>query len=580
MPRVEGDLMTFLPVIGRELRRRSRRRLTYWTRVGVALGGVLVAIPPFISSDFLGSASPTDTGAEVFNSIVAAMFVVCAAACLVTADVIGQERRDGTLGLLILARVRGLDLLLGKLGSAGIAGLGALATFLPVLMLPVLAGGVTGGEAFRKGLALLSTLIFALALGLFASACRNERFQAARLAVGSCVCLMIVPWLFLLVMPPAVNLITGISPLVLTIMASDSEYQAGPEFYWSALGMVNLLALMFLIVAAVRIRRTWVDKEEGVRVVEISMVRPVPLPKRWRFRGAAFSDPVAWLVSYQRGFRLLPWWAALIFTIYLSVSWMSAEGTVDLSASMYWLLYAVASAGTDALLAIAAGQFFLDSRRSGQLEVLLTTPAGTTLMKSHWRALRKRLRWPVLFLVVTILLHTTAILRSVSQSWISGGGETSWGFEFPVSWALDAAGTLAEVGTACWLGMWLALRGEGRLGIAGWAAMLATGVPFLFRLGLWLGVEPALTEKMQSWGWFWPWIFTEWMGALLAVTYYWCLYRFAKDRVSLALRGVEQTTPGILKQAGSVLRGLFGWSTEQPERRGMEGRRAEANYYP
>src|SRR5262249_18566060 len=50
MPGVESDV-TFLPVIERELHRRARRRSMYWTRFAVALGGMLVTIPPFISSD-------------------------------------------------------------------------------------------------------------------------------------------------------------------------------------------------------------------------------------------------------------------------------------------------------------------------------------------------------------------------------------------------------------------------------------------------------------------------------------------------------------------------------------------------
>jgi hypothetical protein len=568
--------MTFLPVIARELRRRSRRRLTYWTRVGVALGAVLVAIPPFISSDLWGSANPADTGEEAFNSIVAVLFVICAAACLITADAIGQERRDGTLGLLILTKVRGVDLLLGKLGSGGIAALGALATCMPVLMLPVLAGGVTGGEAFRKGLALMSTLSFALALGLLSSASRTERFKAARLAVAGSVCFTMVPWLVWLVASQSALWATGVSPLVLTVCAGDSEYRREPEFFWWSLSMVNAMACMFLLVAAVRMRRSWSDKEEDFGLAPSGTIRPVPLPKRWRFREAEFTEPITWLVSHQKGFRLLPWWAVLIFALYLGISWMSVQGWVDLSQSVFWLVYAVASAGTDALLAIAASQFFLESRRSGQLEALLTTPAGTMLMASHWQALRKRLRWPVLFLLGIILLHTTGLLYVVGSQSLSGS-ELWWGLQFPVSWALDAASTLAEVATACWLGMWLALRGEGRLGIAGWAAILGTGIPFLFRLGLWLTVEPALTEKFQVLGSLWPWILTEWVGALLALLYFWCLCRFGKRRVSLELRGIERPRRTILRQTGSVLREFIGWKTERPPRPAVERRRASVN---
>ena len=52
-----------------------------------------------------------------------------------------------------------------------------LAAFLPMLMIPVLAGGVTGGEALREGLVLLNTFWFSLCAGLWASARSEESFQ-------------------------------------------------------------------------------------------------------------------------------------------------------------------------------------------------------------------------------------------------------------------------------------------------------------------------------------------------------------------------------------------------------------------
>src|SRR5205823_5474125 len=114
-----------------------------------------------------------------------------------------------------------------------------------------------------------------------------------------------------------------------------------------------------------------------------------------------------------------------------------------------------------------------------------------------------------------------------------------------------------EVGTACWVGMWLALRGEGRLAIAGWAAAIGTGVPFLFRLGLWLGVEPTLNQKLEGWGWFWPWIFGEWLGALLAIAFYLWVYRFAKRRVALELQGAEWAPRKALTATAWSLRAFF-----------------------
>src|SRR5437016_5861618 len=122
------------PVLERDLRVRVRGRGAYWLRVAVALAGLLVCLPPLL---FRGSnRQGSDIGREIFDAVIAAAFVLCSGACLLSADAIGAERRDGTLGLVMLTRVRGFDLLVGKLGASALAGLCAVAAFLPVLMIP------------------------------------------------------------------------------------------------------------------------------------------------------------------------------------------------------------------------------------------------------------------------------------------------------------------------------------------------------------------------------------------------------------------------------------------------------------
>ena len=141
--------MTFLPILERELRVRARSRGTYWSRFAVALAAGLAWLPQLMWSGWIGA--PGAMGQSLLNATVITGLLVCCAACFLTADVISSERRNGTLGLLLLTRVTAFDVLLGKLGSAGLSSLCALAAFLPMLMVPVLAGGVTGGRLSVKG---------------------------------------------------------------------------------------------------------------------------------------------------------------------------------------------------------------------------------------------------------------------------------------------------------------------------------------------------------------------------------------------------------------------------------------------
>ena len=185
--------MTLLPIIERELRVRARRRAGYWTRFGVALGGVLICLPQLLFSLPFGASGTFGKG--IFDSLVAAAFLLSCSACLLTAEAITAEQKEGTLGLLFLTRVKALDVLLGKLGSVGLTSLCGLLAFLPIMMIPILAGGVTGGEAFRKGLALLTMLCLALAVGLWA-ATSGRKSGIVRNAVGVLLLVVFVPFCF------------------------------------------------------------------------------------------------------------------------------------------------------------------------------------------------------------------------------------------------------------------------------------------------------------------------------------------------------------------------------------------------
>src|SRR5207302_10289715 len=98
-----------------------------------------------------------------------ACMVVCGSA-FVTADSISRERREGTLGILLLTRLKTYDVVLGKLCAAGTTTYYALFGFVPALAIMVLAGGVSGGELGRTALALVN--------GVFLSRDRNVGLRA------------------------------------------------------------------------------------------------------------------------------------------------------------------------------------------------------------------------------------------------------------------------------------------------------------------------------------------------------------------------------------------------------------------
>src|SRR5262245_26722276 len=160
--------MTFLPIVGRELRVTARRRGTYWNRTLSALAAILIFAGALI---FETAAPPKELGKDLFN-ILSGLFLFSSLAAGVryTADCLSEEKREGTLGLLFLTDLRGYDVVLGKLAATSLNCVYALFAIFPVMAIPLLLGGVSLGEFWRMTLLLANALFFSLATGIFISA--------------------------------------------------------------------------------------------------------------------------------------------------------------------------------------------------------------------------------------------------------------------------------------------------------------------------------------------------------------------------------------------------------------------------
>jgi hypothetical protein len=383
-----------------------------------------------------------------------------------------------------------------------------LVVFLPVLMIPVLAGGVTGGEAALKGLALVDTLFFALAAGLFQSASRQERLKAMRdsvlLVLGVVVLPLILGALFGkwgLSTPPAVVLLSPLGTLIcagdVVPQSSSGSYSSGlwsaTVSYWISLAWVQALAWLLLIGAGVRLRRA-VREESGAIPCqachqEVSQSSEngdrqdacptrTRRPPRWQ-QSADHASPVEWLVRRQRGIKAALWMAALLGIVY-QLGWTAFApfvGRPFFSSPLYFAVQVPALAFSmigGALFAWAASRFFVEARRTGELELLLTTPLGArTVVSSQWTVLKRLLRWPVVVLLFPLVLRLIA--APFTGSYYSSG----WLFPYAIIMLASLVNTVLSVGTVCWLGLWFGLKARGQGAAILWTVGLAKGVPFL-----------------------------------------------------------------------------------------------------
>src|SRR5205807_802010 len=101
-------MLTMWPVIVRELQAEARRPFTYWMRVLGA--GLLLSAAAY----FFSGPSPRGGGvlfARLHAILLCSIWVLVP---LVMADCISRERREGTLGLLLLTPLTARNIVVAK----------------------------------------------------------------------------------------------------------------------------------------------------------------------------------------------------------------------------------------------------------------------------------------------------------------------------------------------------------------------------------------------------------------------------------------------------------------------------------
>jgi ABC-type transport system involved in multi-copper enzyme maturation permease subunit len=390
-----GWHMTFLPVAQRELLAASRRKATFRMRTGSA---IFAAILTFIMLLFV---SATGAGARsgqfLFNTLVAGghIFAVLAGVFL-TADGISEERRDGTLGFLFLTDLTGLDIIAGKFTGLVLSAFFGLASVFPVLAISWFMGGVSNGEFWRNCVAMLNQLFFAACVGLAMSA--RETRQAR--AVGKT---LILVGFFSILLPtalsglhaagahPRVLIPALLSPTAVIDHVGESAYLRDPSTFFLNLGVSHLLGWAFLISATWAVSQGW----------RLDAARPQrPTAAMTLDRRVLDSSPLGALMGMQKWPQRVAWFAGGT-TVLIALA--SAFGLAGAGAGgfKFPLLLGILVRG---LMAWEVTSFIGECRRSGSLELILTTPLrDADVTRAVIRHLTARYLAPVLLMMVTAL---------------------------------------------------------------------------------------------------------------------------------------------------------------------------------
>ena len=458
--------MTLLPIVERELRLAARKWASFWIRVAAALVAVFIGLL-FMLFTLMGDVSPSQIGRQLFNLLTWMAFPVAAlAGVFFTSDCISEERREGTLGLLFLTDLRGHDVVLGKLVTSSMRAVHALLATFPIVALAMIMGGVTGAQFGQTMLALLLTLTLSLTTGLAFSSVTPD----GRRAMGCTLFFMLT--------------VCAVAPIADAAWASLEDRPFSPFFswlspgyllsqaerprlvFWNVAGISAGLALAFLALACWVTPRTWQEggrrKTSGEKGLLYS-VRYGSAKLRERRRRALLSrNPITWLCGRLR------WRGTVVgFTIVaamITVGWLLSDaqdrtaGTITAYGAAFvlsWILYF--------WMASESARFFAEARRSGALELLLSTPlSGRAVVGGLWQALGR------LFLVPMALLAILQAIGALSALVVNHGPRgPEWTFTLVGVPYAGIGGGLFNILTRGvdliaigWVGIWMGLTSK------------------------------------------------------------------------------------------------------------------------
>ncbi len=368
--------MTFLPMVERELRVLARRPATYrwrWLIGGMAFGLALLLLA------FMGiGGGPQRWGQALFSTLmVYAAFVSVLAGLFGTVDLISEERREGTLGLLFLTDLKGYDVVLGKFSAVALNAFYWLLAIIPVLAMPMLIGGVTFGEVARVSLALFNLLFFTMAVGTWTSVRSVEVYRSLLLAGGLLVlfCIVIPLWFSITNTGGSQSFwaIITCSPTLTLFSSSSAKYGMVPVVYWYSFLSAQLLGWCFLALAIWKVPHVW--RESAKETGGFSPSQKVHRHDAMDFEQRAKwldENPALFLMRPQRVIRFLAKMAAVVALLLLLLDLsLFQNSSIIFVPIIGGLIDWFVLVPLKILLVIHACRFFSDAKQTGVFELLL-----------------------------------------------------------------------------------------------------------------------------------------------------------------------------------------------------------------
>lgn len=508
--------MNFLPIVARELYVTARRRSTYWLRLLVAGAGLVLWFGMVLSVQ--RSRPLFQLGQDLFTALSALALAICLlSGVFLTADCLSEEKRTGTLRLLFLTDLKGVDVVLGKLVATSVHAFYGVLVLAPVLAMSILFGGVTAGELGRVVLVLLASLLLSLGMGILISALLREAIQTMMTTFLALVFLAgVCPWIHwlerLLTGHAASRLWLLPSPGYAYWMAFDARYRVPlvrMEFWQSCLLLLFLAGLLLGAACWLLPGRCEGEPSGAFKQSGQAISPSTTLVKRGRChelsRRRLEKNPFLWLCQREYRTRLLGMAILGAFAVLWLGSLLCSVGARKNNTDFFilclftgWGLHVVFKI----LIALQATRRLFEDRQSGNWELLLVTPLPRAVIPAgQWAVLRQWFLWPGLGLGLVNMAFLFVIFAFSDLLQIHGEDRSIFALQFCGGLVVLRMDYWALV----WSGMAAALRARTFPRAAGAALGRVMAIPWLGLCFIVFLLKGRNLGPMQAWSVFALW---------------------------------------------------------------------------
>ncbi|MFN7138940.1 MAG: hypothetical protein ACK4UN_06355, partial [Limisphaerales bacterium] len=290
------------------------------------------------------------------------------------------------------------------------------------------------------------------------------------------------------------------SPVYAAVLAFDGPYQSKPNEFWTTTLLTHLYSWIFLFLACRIVPRSWQDRAASPRelllqkkMMEITQGR-AEVRKRYRTE-LLEKNPFLWVAARDRMKGRVLW----IFLFACGALWLWGYSYVKkdwLNNGTYIFTALVLHTSLKCWLAGEASRRFVDDRRSGALELMLSTPiAVRDILRGQLMALWRQFSRPG---ACVLLLGGIFMIAGMDSHWGRAGIDWEW----ILVWVAGLTIFVFDLVALAWLGMWLGLTNQKVNRASGGAVARILFLPWL-ALGLTiaffgiLSLSPAIRQMLS-----------------------------------------------------------------------------------